>query len=530
MLNVDSTHCEVAIVGAGFGGIGMAIRLKRAGRDDFVILEEADKIGGTWRDNTYPGCTCDIPSHLYSLSFAPQAAWSRRYASQPEIYRYLEDCINRFGLRPHLRLGVCLKKATFDSTAGLWRLQTDPGPEMAAQVLVLATGMLHRPAIPVLPGIESFGGATFHSARWDHAVDLRGRRVAVIGTGASAVQLVPHVAAQAARLLLFQRTPAWVLPKPDPPFGPRHRWAMRHVPLLRRALRAWLYWSHEVRGAGFVLFPGLMAGPERRARSHAKRQLGDGELRTLLTPSYHMGCKRILLSDDFYPSLSRANVQLVSAPIEGVLPDGLVTADGVEHRADVLVFATGFRATDPIGPIEVVGCNGVTLSAAWRDGAQAHLGVAVAGFPNLFLLGGPNTGLGHNSVLFMLEAQIRHVVRCLRLLRLRKAISIEVRQEVQAAFARRLDRWMRRTVWLSGCRSWYLDRNGRNATLWPGFSVGYWFQMRLISARHYRLACPERRRLLPALPMMRWPGGARHGTSDTGDDRRSSGPRLGTGA
>ena len=494
---MSARHCEVAIIGAGFGGIGMATRLKCTGWDDFVVLEQADKIGGTWRDNTYPGCTCDIPSHLYSLSFAPKADWSRRYASQPEIYQYLEDCVDRFRLRPHLRLKVSLKKATFDSTAGLWRMQTDPGPDLAARVLVLATGMLHRPAIPALHGIESFSGAMFHSARWDHAAEMRGKRVAVIGTGASAVQLVPHVAGQAAHLAVFQRSPAWVLPKPNSPFGPRRRWTMRHLPLLRRALRAWLYWSHEVRGVGFVLFPGLMAGPERQARRHAKRQLGDDELRTRLTPSDRMGCKRILLSDDFYPSLNRANVQLVSAPITGVLPDGLVTADGVEHRADILVFATGFQATDPIGPIEVVGCNGVTLSAAWRNGVHAHLGLAVAGFPNLFLLGGPNTGLGHNSVLFMLEAQIRHILRCLRLLRLRKAVSIEVRQEVQVAFARRLNGWMRRTVWLSGCRSWYLDRNGRNTTLWPGFSVGYWFRVRLISAWQYQLTRPERRRLFP---------------------------------
>jgi cation diffusion facilitator CzcD-associated flavoprotein CzcO len=486
-VDVNPTHYEVAIIGAGFGGIGMAIRLKRAGRHDFVVIEQADKVGGAWRDNTYPGCTCDIPSHLYSLSFAPKADWSRWYASQPEIYQYLEDCIDRFGLRPHLRLKVSLKKAAFDSAAGLWRMQTDPGPDLAARLLVLATGMLHRPAIPALRGIGSFRGAMFHSARWDHAVEMRGKRVAVIGTGASAVQLVPHVAGQAAHLALFQRTPAWVLPKPDSPLGPRRRWAMRHVPLLRRALRAWLYWSHEVRGLGFVHFPGLMAGPERHARSHAKRQLGDSGLRALLTPSDRMGCKRILLSDDFYPSLNRPNVQLVCAPITDVLSDGLVTADGVEHRTDILVFATGFQATEPIGPIEVVGRNGVTLSAAWHNGVHAHLGLAVAGFPNLFLLGGPNTGLGHNSVLFMLEAQICHVLRCLRLLRLRKAVSIEVRQEVQAAFARRLDGWMGRTVWLSGCRSWYLDRNGRNTTLWPGLSVGYWSRVRRTSARKYQL-------------------------------------------
>jgi cation diffusion facilitator CzcD-associated flavoprotein CzcO len=489
----DPIRCTVAIVGAGFGGIGMAIRLKLAGCHDFIILEQADTVGGVWRDNTYPNSACDIPAHLYSLSFAPSANWSRRYPAQVEIHRYLEECVQRFGLTPHLRTGVSIKGATFESSTDLWLLQTDTGPGLAARFLVLATGMLHRPAIPTLRGIESFRGVTFHSACWKHGTEIKDKHVAVIGTGASAAQCVPYIAEHAARLVLFQRTPPWVLPRSDPAFSSRQRWALRHVPLLRRSFRAWLYWTHETRAFGFVLFPSLMAAPERRARSHAKRQVSDDALRHLLTPADRMGCKRVLLSNDFLPSLTRPNVRLMTVPIAGVVPDGLVTEDGIEHRADVLIFATGFRATDPFGSIKVVGRNGVTGSEAWCNGMQARLGMATAGFPNLFLLGGPNTGLGHNSVVFMLEAQIGHVLRCLRLVTLRNATSIEVRPEVQAAFIRRLDKWMQRTIWLSGCRSWYLDRNGHNTTLWPGFSIGYWLRTLWVSERHYRFAGTEQR-------------------------------------
>ena len=314
-----------------------------------------------------------------------------------------------------------------------WLLQTDTGLGLAARFLVLATGMLHRPAIPALRGIESFRGVTFHSACWRHGTEIKGKHVAVIGTGASAAQCVPYIAKHAARLVLFQRTPPWVLPRSDPAFSSRQRWALRHVPLLRRSLRAWLYWTHETRAFGFVLFPSLMAAPERRARSHAKRQVSDDALRHLLTPADRMGCKRVLLSNDFFPSLTRPNVRLMTVPIAGVVPDGLVTEDGIEHRADVLIFATGFRATDPFGSIKVVGRNGVTLSEAWCNGMQARLGMAMAGFPSLFLLGGPNTGLGHNSVVFMLEAQIGHVLRCLRLVTQRNATSIEVRQPTGSA-------------------------------------------------------------------------------------------------
>jgi cation diffusion facilitator CzcD-associated flavoprotein CzcO len=486
MEEVGLANYSIAIIGAGFGGIGMAIRLKRAGWNDFIIIEQADRVGGTWRDNTYPGCACDIPSLLYSLSFAPNADWSRRYPTQIEILKYLEQCVARFGLGPHLQLGIRLEEATFDSVKRLWLIKTSPGRDFEAQVMVLATGLLHRPFLPKLRGIESFRGETFHSARWRHDAELQGKHVAVIGTGASAAQFIPPIAEHVARLTLFQRTPSWVLPKSDTSFSPIRQWASRHVPLIRLALRAWSYWTHEIIAVGFTVLPQLLTWFERRARSHGKRQVPNEALRHLLTPAYRIGCKRVLLSDDFLASLTRPNAHVVTSPIVDVVPDGLVTADGARHRAEVLIFATGFQANGAYDCIRIVGRDGVTLSEAWRDRMQARLGVAASGFPNLFLLGGPNTWLGHNSVVFMLEAQINHVLRCLRLLKKRGSASIEVRPEAQAMFIRRLDKWMQRTVWLTGCRSWYLDRNGRNTTLWPGLSAGYWLRTLLVSGRFYK--------------------------------------------
>ena len=466
----------IAILGGGFGGIGMAIRLKRAGITDFVLFEQAGDIGGTWRDNTYPGCACDIPSHLYSFSFAPRADWSRRYPSQTEIHRYLRHCASADGLWPHIRLGAALREAVFDGT--YWHLHIDGAPPITARILVLGAGALHVPFVPPIPGLETFDGPRFHSARWSHGADLTGKRVAVIGTGASAIQFVPRIAEQAATVTVFQRTPAWVLPKHDPPIGPARRWVLRHLPLARRALRAWEYWTHEAHAAGFLGGRWLMKTAERRARSHMKWQVTDGAIRERLTPDYLIGCKRILLSNDFFPAFNRANVRLETSPIAEVTAGAVVTRDGATHRAEVVILATGFQATTPLAGVRITGRDGVSLADTWRDGMHAWLGVAVTGFPNMFLLAGPNTGLGHNSIVFMLEAQISHILRCLKLMRRQGAATIEVRETSERRFSAWLEARMQRTVWLSGCRSWYLDRSGRNTTLWPGFSVGYWLRMR----------------------------------------------------
>lgn len=474
------TH-DVAIVGAGFGGIGMAIRLKQAGMHDFIVLDQAEEIGGTWRDNTYPGCACDIPADLYSFSFAADRDWSRRYPTQPELLAYLLDCAARFGIRPHLRLGTGVRDAWFDAETGSWHLRTSAGP-VRTRTLILALGALHRPALPDLPGRETFQGQAFHTARWNHGVSVASKRVAVIGTGASAIQLVPPVAERAAAVTLFQRTPAWILPKHDPETTARRRAVYRALPWIRRLARARTFWAHEARAVTFVSAPTLMRVAERRARSFAKASIADDALRQRLTPDYGIGCKRILLSNDFLPALNRDNVTVVSTPIEAVTPDGVRTQDGTTHPADILIYATGFHATEPLGSLTVTGRDGLRLDQAWADGMHAWLGIAVPGFPNLFLLGGPNTGLGHNSIVFMLEAQIAHVLR-----RLRAGGRItEVSGAAMARFRAWLDRRMRRTVWLSGCRSWYLDRNGRNTTLWPGYCVGYWLRTRFASARAYR--------------------------------------------
>ncbi|HVY14695.1 MAG TPA: NAD(P)/FAD-dependent oxidoreductase [Rhodopila sp.] len=475
----------VAIIGAGFGGIGMAIRLKQQGRTDFLVFEQADDIGGTWRDNHYPGCACDIPASLYSFSFATNGRWSRRYPTQPEILAYLRACVDRFGVRSHLRLGLGLVAARFDAGTGLWQLSLTDGSAAAARALVVSVGQLHTPFVPDLPNLESFAGPRFHSACWDHAVDLGGKRVAVIGSGASAVQFVPRIAEQAASVTVYQRTAPWILPKRDPVNGLLKRSVMARCAPARRLARAWTFLAHDWRAVGFVWAPWLLTAVERRARSFAKRELANGDVRTAVTPDYRIGCKRILLSNDFLAALNRPTVAVVTDPIASVSPTSVVTADGSARPADVLVFATGFRASQPLSGVCIIGPSGQSLADAWRDGMAARLGVAVAGFPNLFLLGGPNTSLGHNSVVFMLEAQIGHILRCLR--RLGGHRALDVRPEAQARFLAWLDRRMRRTVWLSGCRSWYLDRSGRNTTLWPGFAAGYWLRMRQPIGEAYRV-------------------------------------------
>ena len=470
---------RIVIVGAGFAGIGMAIRLRQAGITDFLLLERAAEVGGTWRDNTYPGCACDIPSHLYSFSFAPPADWSRHYAGHAEIQAYLLGCVTRFRLRDQLRTGADLREAVYEEAAGRWRLTLASGKALRAEVLILARGALSEPRIPEIPGLETFAGPMFHSARWDHSVDLTGKRVGVIGTGASAVQFVPRIAPLAEWLILFQRTPAWVLPKRDIALSPAWRGALRSVPMLRRAHRTYLYWSHEARAIPFVVWPWLMNLAERRARSYLKRQVASPALRERLIPDYRMGCKRILLSNDYQPALNLPSVDLVTDDIACVTPVGVTTRDGVERAIDVLILATGFAAGAPGGAPRVVGRAGIDL----RDHTRTFLGLAVPGFPNLFLLGGPNTGLGHNSVVFMLEAQIGLVLRRLHRHRTRPD---EIGVDTAARFDAGLQRRMRRTVWLSGCRSWYLDATGRNTTLWPGFSLGYWVRARLVSGRIWR--------------------------------------------
>jgi cation diffusion facilitator CzcD-associated flavoprotein CzcO len=472
---------SVLIVGAGFGGIGMAVRLRMAGVHDVTVLEKAAELGGTWRDNVYPGASCDIPSHLYSFSFERARDWSRRFPAQEEILAYLRDCAAKYGIRP--RYGTEVAEAVFDAGAGLWRVRTTAGELLTARALVAACGQLNRPAYPDHP--NAFAGAAFHSARWDHGYDLTGKRVAVIGTGASAVQFVPHVAERAARVHVFQRTPPYVIDKADRPYAPWERRLLRWLPGLRTLSRAGLYARLEARGLAFVTAPRLMRGMERAFHRRLAEGVPDPDLRAALTPAYVMGCKRVLLSDDYYATLTRPNVELVTEPIDRLSTRGVVTRDGRERAVDAVIYGTGFETQAFVAPMSVTGLGGRRLEEVWRDGAEAYLGIVVSGFPNLFLLYGPNTNLGHNSIIYMLESQFNYIVGCVRALR--RATYVDVRPEVQEAFNRDLRRRFRATVWASGCRSWYMTADGKMVNNWPGYTFAYRRATRRPDPRDFRV-------------------------------------------
>lgn len=460
---------RVAIIGSGFGGLGTAIRLRQEGIRDFVVLERADDVGGTWRDNTYPGCACDVQSHLYSFSFAPNPEWSRSFSRQPEIQAYLRRCAEEHGVLPHVRFGHEVRAAAWDEEAQRWRLDTAGGP-VTAQLLVMASGALSDPVVPDFPGLGRFRGAAFHSSRWDHGCDLRGKRVAVVGTGASAIQFVPEIQPGVAELHLYQRTPPWILPRHDRRLGALEHGLFRRVPLAQRLARGAVYLLRE----GLVLAfrnPRAMRLAQRVALRHLRRSVPDPALRAKLTPEWTLGCKRVLLSSEYLPALVQPNVEVVTEGIAEVREHSVVTADGVERPTDAIVFGTGFRPTDPPLAPHVRGRGGRTLTEAWAGSPRAHLGTTVAGFPNLFLLLGPNTGLGHTSVVYMIEAQIEHFMGAVRHMRRHGVAALEPRPEAQAAFVAEVDARMEGTVWTAGgCRSWYLDATGRNSALWPDFT------------------------------------------------------------
>lgn len=477
-----SRPVSVVIVGAGFGGIGLAIRLKRAGIDDVTVLEKAGRLGGTWRDNDYPGAACDIPSHLYSFSFERRRDWSRRYPTQEEILAYLDDCAAKYGIVP--RFGAEVAEAVFDEPHGLWRIRTTSGEVLTARALVAACGQLNRPAYPAFP--DDFAGAAFHSARWNHAYDLRGKRVAVIGTGASAIQFVPHVAERAAQVHVFQRTPPYVVDKSDRPYTPWERRLLRWLPGLRTLDRARTYARLETRVLAFATAPRLMRIAERGFRRRLAEQVPEPDLRAAVTPGHVMGCKRVLLSDDYYATLRRPDVELVTEPISRLSATGVVTADGRERPVDAVIYGTGFRTQDFVAPMNVRGPHGRDLNDAWRDGAEAYLGIVVSGFPNLFLLYGPNTNLGHSSIIYMLESQFAYITGCVRALS--RVRHIDVRPGTQDAFNREIQRRFRDTVWTSGCASWYLNEAGRVVNNWPGFTFAYRRATRRPDPRDFRVS------------------------------------------
>ncbi|HEX4904746.1 MAG TPA: FAD-dependent oxidoreductase [Acidimicrobiales bacterium] len=484
---------EVAVIGAGFGGLCAAIRLREAGIDDVVVLEKADEVGGTWRDNTYPGAACDVMSLLYSFSFAPSQAFSRGYAPQPEILDYLRDVVERQGLRPSIRFGAEVVGLAFDQDADQWRIDLADGDAVLARTVVSATGPLHVPRLPDIPGREEFTGTAFHSARWRHDIDLAGRRVAVVGSGASAVQIVPAVADVAAHLDVYQRTPNWVLPRPDHRVRAVERAAYRFVPGLQRSLRTALYLAHESITVGF-LDPRYMGLLRSVAQRHLRRSVPDPALRARLTPDYEIGCKRIVMSSDYLPALAREDVELVTDDVAAITPTGIRTADGTEREVDVIVWATGFHVTDAAATLPAVGRGGRSLHDVWADGPEAYLGVAVHGFPNLFTVMGPNTGVGNQSIVVMIEAQVRHIVDVIATARRCGATRVEVKAHAQADENRRLQRASQGTVWTSGgCTSWYLDDEGVNRAVWPGTTVGYRRRLRRADLADYEMTSVDDR-------------------------------------
>jgi cation diffusion facilitator CzcD-associated flavoprotein CzcO len=463
-------HLHVAIIGAGFSGLGAAIKLLEAGERDLLLFEAADEVGGVWRDNVYPGCGCDVESPLYSFSFAPNPRWSRMFSPQPEILAYLRELAAEFGVLPFVRFGHAIQAARWDAGERRWLLETSRG-RFTADVLIAGMGALHEPVVPSLPGAERFAGRAFHSARWDRDCDLTGKRVAVIGTGASAIQIVPKIQAQVAKLSLFQRTPPWVIPRRDRTFGPVEQRMFEALPLTQKLLRTGIYLRHE---AVFVAFrnPKLMRLAERFALAYLAKTVPDPRLRERLRPSFTFGCKRVLLSDDYYPALTQANVELVTAGIREITPTGIVDAEGRAHELDVIIYATGFHVTDPPFAKFVHGRGGRTLAEAWSDGMSAYLGTTVAGFPNMFMLTGPNTGLGHNSMILMIETQLGLIVDALN--QLPPGAVLEPRAGVQARYTEELRRAGEGTVWTAGgCSSWYLDERGRNTTLWPWSTLAF---------------------------------------------------------
>ncbi|HEY3894674.1 MAG TPA: NAD(P)/FAD-dependent oxidoreductase [Pseudonocardiaceae bacterium] len=483
-------HVRVAIIGAGFAGLTMAIQLKRHGIEDFLVLERGEDVGGAWRDNTYPGCACDVPSALYSFSFAANPYWTSSFSPQHEIHQYLRSCVRRFGLLGHLRLRQEVLEASWDESRGHWSIGTSGG-RLTATVLVSATGQLSEPALPRIPGLERFAGTTMHTSRWDHSLNLTGARVGVLGTGASAVQLVPAIADRVAVLHVFQRSAAWVLPQHNRVRRPLEQRALRAVPWLHRTVRTTLHWGRECSLIGFS-HPRIMRAVSLLARLHLRRQVPEPALRAALTPSYTMGCKRVLRSSTFYPTLSREHVELVTEEIREVRERSVITIDGTERVVDILVFGTGFRAAEMPMARRIRGRHGRWLAGDWRQGgAQAYLGIAVTGFPNLFLLTGPNSALAHNSVLMGIETQVGYVLDALRVMRSHRLAAVEVRPHAQQTFVREVQARMARTVWVrGGCHSWFLDSTGRNTTVWP------WFTSRL--RRLTRRFDTENYLLLPA--------------------------------
>lgn len=489
------TDVDHLIVGAGFAGLCAAIKLDQAGERDFVVIEKDSDVGGTWHVNTYPGAECDVPSQLYSYSFALNPDWSKVYSPQPEIWSYARRVAEQSGTLDRFVFDTAVLDARWEAAEQRWVVRTTGG-EYGARTLVIGAGGLSEPNLPDIDGIDSFGGEVFHSARWNHDVDLTGKRVAVIGTGASAIQLVPELQKVVSHLDVYQRTPNWVIPRNERAYTALEKAAFGRVPGLQRAVRAAVYAGLEARVPAFNRFPALMAAVESSAKRNIRRAIADPELRAKVTPSYRAGCKRILISNAWYPALAADNVDLVTDGISKVTPDAIVGRDGTERPVDVLVVATGFHVTDPPIAQHVTGRDGRTLAEVWDEGGMsAYKGTTVHGFPNLFQIVGPNTALGHSSMIFVIESQVRYVVDAVRTLRRQGLGAVEPTAAAQQRWTDAIQERMRPTVWTTGgCASWYLDRHGRNTTLWPGQTFTFRRQLAAFDVQAYDVEQPVTQR------------------------------------
>jgi cation diffusion facilitator CzcD-associated flavoprotein CzcO len=482
---------SVAVIGAGFGGVGTAVMLKRAGYDDVTVFEKGERIGGVWFHNTYPGAACDVQSTLYEFSFAPNPRWSRRFAPQAEIRAYIEDVARREGVFDRIKTGTEVERANWDEERGKWVLQTSAG-EHEADVLVTACGQLSLPSVPPLPGLDSFEGPAFHTAEWRHDVELKGKRVAVIGTGCSAIQTVPAIQPLVQQVDVYQRSPGWTLAKNDFEYRERTKRLFERFPILRRVDRAATFAFLETATAAMTSRKWLLPLFRASARHQINRAIKDPELRRKVTPTDELGCKRIMLTDDWYPTLTRPNVELVTDRIAEITPAGIRTADGTERPADVLILATGFKSHAFVAPMQVVGPGGRTLDEEWQDVARAYLGLSVPGFPNMFLLYGPNTNGGAVSIIYQLEAGIRHVIAALRELDGRGADRIEVKRATADAFDRELRAALADTVWHAGCTNWYVDENGNDPSQWPWQWTAYRRRTATLEPGAYELSATAR--------------------------------------
>ena len=480
-------HAKVVVIGSGFSGIGLGYSLKKERFNDFVILERSQDVGGVWNLNTYPGCTCDVPSHLYSFSFAPNPEWSSTHSPQPEIRAYLQTCLERFGLRPHLRTGVDVTGASWNEPRQLWEIETSDG-QWTAQVLVSAVGPLTEPKLPNVPGIERFQGKVMHSARWDNDYDLSGKRVASIGTGASAIQYVPRIADTVGELFVFQRSAPWIMPHDKRPITDAERAKFRKNPAAQKRERDKVYLSKEVLLLGFAKRPNLMKLVENLSRKHRESQVTDPTLRAMLEPDYLLGCKRIVPSNEWYPALQKPNVTLVPKALREVRENSVIDADGARREVDTIIFATGFRVADIPFADRVRGRRGELLQDHWKGSPRAYLGASVPGFPNFFMFLGPNTGLGHSSMVYMIEAQVAHITAAIRALDTSGSTTIEVDQEVHDDYNRWIDAKLAPTVWeLGGCTTFYQDVNGRNASIYPDWTFKFRRDTAKLKKGAYRL-------------------------------------------